>query len=127
MKKRVSPIPYKDLLMLGLSGISEWKNEREMFVPGGYFLEDCKCSFTAEFLDDGKYIMRCHDASGLKWWMYNYRYEERHGKSIWWRPNGVKQSEIYYKNGLKHGNYVDWDEGGHILLNNVYINGHLML
>ena len=43
----------------------------------------------------------------------------------WWRPNGVKDREGNYKNGVKHGLWVVWNNADHKKGEETYVNGVL--
>jgi protein TonB len=46
-----------------------------------------------------------------------------HGKQTYWNENGEISSEIYYKNGKKHGSFMTYWESGQLKRQDFYKNG----
>ena len=46
-----------------------------------------------------------------------------HGKQTYWNENGKISSEIYYKNGKKHGSFMTYWESGQLKRQDFYKNG----
>ena len=89
---------YKDLLILRLSNLTKWKNEKEMIIP-----EEMRGDFdwakTCEFLGDGKYILcRCW-RNGRPAWKEEYQNNQKHGLSFGWHKNGQPRWKEEYQNG----------------------------
>jgi len=139
-------IDYKELLILRLSHLTEWKNETEMIIPEemcGDFLRDNTC----EFLGDRKYIIRSYYENGRparkaeyqnglrhglsigwrengdKYWEREYQNDQRYRKYIGWHTNGNKYWEDEYQNDQLHGRSVDWDKNGNKISEMEYQNG----
>ena len=118
-------ITYKQLLILRLSNLTEWKNENEMLIP-----EEMRGDFdwaeTCEFLGDGRYILREYWKNGWLGWKTEYQNGQRHGKDIyWWWKNGNKRWEREYQNDQRHGKDIYWWENGNKLWETEYQNGQL--
>ena len=104
-------IPYKELLILRLSGLGEWKNANEMHVPK-YFTEgDTDCLFTYEFLDDGRHILRGYERDMV---LYEIPCigDITHGVVRWWYPNGKRYAVKIFENGKLQGEYLEWWDNG---------------
>jgi len=89
---------YKQLLILRLSNLTEWKSEAEMIIPKEmrrdyYWFETC------ELIGDGKYILRYYWSNGNKHWEAYYQNDQRHGKYICWKQNGDRYREEEWSNG----------------------------
>jgi len=115
-------VNYKDLLILRLSSIVEWKNEREMIIP-----EEMHRGFswydTCEFLGDGKYILRDYYKNGSPRRKEEYQNEQQHGFDLGWWPSGRPYWKIEYQNRLRHGYTIYWDESGNKYIDEEYKNG----
>lgn len=46
-----------------------------------------------------------------------------HGKQTYWNENGILHSEIYFKNGKKHGSFITYWENGQLKRQDFYSNG----
>ncbi|WP_456379351.1 TonB family protein [Lutibacter sp.] len=46
-----------------------------------------------------------------------------HGKQTYWNKNGILHSEIYFKNGKKHGSFITYWENGQLKRQDFYTNG----
>ena len=93
-------INYKQLLILSLSNITEWKNEREMIIPKE-MREDFGLANTCEILGDGKYILRNYYESGQLCWKEEYRNGQQHGFDLGWYENGQMWWKEEYQNGRR--------------------------
>ena len=93
---------YKQLLILRLSNLTEWKNETEMIIP-----EDMRGYFgwadTCEFLGDGRYILRGYYECGQLHREVEYRNGKLHGMDIGWHKNGRLWWKMEYQNGESVG------------------------
>ena len=79
--------PYKDLLILRLSGTAEWLNEKEMVVPKDMVNWEGH-SYTCEFLGSGRCILRGYHIDGSKCW------KEGHlNGQIQWSSHGYMDRE----------------------------------
>jgi antitoxin component YwqK of YwqJK toxin-antitoxin module len=47
-------------------------------------------------------------------------------KMMWWHKNGVRKVEIQYKNGKKHGSWLEWYSNGMIKKEKVYCRDKLV-
>ena len=103
---------YKQLLILRLSGTTEWKNEKEMIVPKDMMRDRPGFSFTCEFLADGAYILHGYYKGGNKYWQKDYQNNRSYKKSLGWYENGNRHWEIEYQNGQKHGIDIRWHRNG---------------
>jgi len=97
---------YKDLLILRLSNLTEWKNEKEMIIPEE-MRKDFRWATSCEFLGDGKYILRDYRENGNKRWEDEYQNGQLHGRSIDWKRDGNKLCEQEYNNGKLHRKVID--------------------
>ena len=79
---------YKQLLILKLSGVMDWKNEREMFIPQKMTDDNMSDSITCEFLGGNRYILRGYYKNKRTRWMSYYVGEEKHGLFRWWNKRG---------------------------------------
>ena len=117
----MKPTKYKDLLILKISEIAEWYNEKEMFIPrdmiSTWIWEDW--FYTCEFLGDGLHIFRRYHKDGSKLEEDGYKYELPHGKYIKWLRNGDKRFEKEYKDGHFHGKHIEYSY-------KIWKNGKLM-
>ena len=65
---------YKKLLILGLSGIARWKNEKEMIIPDGILNDWYGPNLTCEFLGDGRYMLRgYYDDGSIRFFGREYK------------------------------------------------------
>jgi len=95
---------YKQLLILRLSNLTEWKNEREMIVSdpkkmlGVSFASDL---VTCEFPDDHSgFVIHGYYKNKVK--LYRGEYNKsglKHGKSFGWREDGRPAWEEEYRDG----------------------------
>jgi len=102
---------YKQLLILRLSNLTEWKNEREMIIPEE-MRKDFGWAHTCEFLDDGKYILRCYYKGGHRQRETECQNGQRHGLDFYWYKDGQLYWKIEYQNGQSHGVGLGWWESG---------------
>jgi len=117
---------YKDLLILRLSNLTEWKNEKEMIIPSGMVIDWQECSFhTCEFFGDGRHKLRGYYENGDKGWEADYKNDRIHGRSDGWYKNGNKHWEYEYQNNLRHGRAICWCESGDIYTEEEYVDGGL--
>ena len=88
---------FHDVYIAKLSGIAEYKNEKEMWREDS---DDGK--FTIEFIDDSisKVIVRLYHENGNKYWERNYADGKLHGKHIGWYEIGNKRWEENYVDGI---------------------------
>ena len=116
---------YKQLLILRLSNLTKWKNEKEMIIPKE-MRRDFDWFNTCEFLGDGRCILRYYWENGQLHREIEYRNGLRHGKNIYWWKNGDKCWETQYQNGQKHGKSLCWYENGNKEGEAQYQNGKLV-
>jgi antitoxin component YwqK of YwqJK toxin-antitoxin module len=147
-------IKYDDLLLLKLSGIAEWKNNKEMRIPIEMTKYRNNDSLTCEFidLDNRRYIIRGrysdrlgtlfemeykdNNKDGKQTERYSsgeiqsqsqYKNGQEQGRFIAWHKNGNKAIEVNHdENGQWHGKYTEYDEYGNILIEQEYINGEFI-
>lgn len=48
---------------------------------------------------------------------------KRHGKSVWWYPNGQKWREVSYMHGEVDGEFIEWTPDGAIVAQETYQDG----
>ena len=104
-------LKYKDLLVLELSGTTEWKSDAEMIIPDDLTdgLMKNGWNYTCEFLGDGNYIIREYEYETQRVEEWYYR-DVLHGPFLLWNRHGVKIVEDYFKYNNLHGqsiNYLD--------------------
>jgi len=116
---------YKDLLILRLSNLTEWKNEKEMIIPNDMGIDFYTSSCTCEFLGDGRCMLRGYLRNGGIDWTAEYQNGQKHGKYIVWYSTGGKWYEQDYKNGQRHGKYMEWDKNGKKDIRTDYKNGQV--
>jgi len=116
---------YKQLLILSLSNLTEWKNEKEMIIPEEMRRDFNWCN-TCEFLGDGRYILREYWGNGQPRWKIEYQNGRLHGKAILWWENGNKRWEDEYQNGQRHGKDICWCENGDKRWEDEWENGKLI-
>jgi len=104
-------ITYKDLLIYKLSGITEWKNEKEMILPSEY-ISGAALHRTYEFLGDGKYVLREYFQNEQIFWKSEYQNDEAHGLYLGWHDNGQLHWRKELRNGHIHGIDVGWWRNG---------------
>ncbi len=46
--------------------------------------------------------------------------DKQNGKCLYWYSNGNKMIEGYYINGNKRGNWIEWDQGGKVIVKEFY-------
>lgn len=94
---------YKDLLIFQLSGVAEWKNEKEMIVPYNMKprldLMPASGIITCEFLGNNKYVLRNYYSDGFIYWRTEYKNEKRHGNCKGFSNDGDLLWDRTYKNG----------------------------
>jgi len=73
----------------------------------------------------GSYIVRCYNEYGSLWEETDYFQNQRHGRFIWYHPNGQKRWEKYYHQNLLHGKCVGWYPNGQIRWEKHYHHGQL--
>ena len=113
---------YKQLLILRLSNLTEWLNEKEMYIPGEMH-RDFNYAETCEFLGDGKYILRDYWKNGHLYWKREYHNGQIHGTNLGWHENGQPHWKAEYQNGLVHGLYLGWWENGNKRWEDEYQDG----
>jgi len=137
---------YKQLLILSLSGIAEWKNEKEIIIPKD-MAGDFELSDTCEPLGDGRYVLRDYRECGQLYWQTEYLNGRRdgldcswrdsgklwmrqeykngkfHGHSVVWYRNGQKKWEAWYENNRLHGTFNEWHEDGSVKVKTEYKHG----
>jgi antitoxin component YwqK of YwqJK toxin-antitoxin module len=119
-------INYKNILILKLSDLTEWKNKKEMIVPSDLVEEGwCSDYYTCEFFDDRKYTMRGFNGNWEEILKVDYQNNEIHGKYIMRYDNGIKQWEENYKNGVLDGKCAVWFKNGSKNWELEYSNGRL--
>ena len=140
---------YKQLLILRLSNLTEWLNEKEMIIPEE-MRKDFNWATSCEFLGDGRCILRrywengrlfrkteyqngkrhgldfCWHEDGQQWWETECKDGLKHGLSAWYYENGQQWEEAEYQNGLKHGLYLGWHKNGRLMWKQEYKNGKLI-
>ena len=97
-------ITYKNLLILKLSHLTEWKNDKEMYMPNDMVCYD-GAFFTCEFLGDRRYVLRGYYENGDIWWERNYKDGKLHGRTI-----------LRYVGGKKYWEDI-WEDGGLVEVN----------
>ena len=116
---------YKDLLILKLCHLTEWKNEKEMIIPeemcGDFGWEE-----TCEFLGDGKYIFRRYCENGQPRLKVDCQNGQRHGFSLGWWKDGQPKWKTEYQNGLRHGKDTWWCKDGSKWVEAEYQNGEFI-
>jgi len=115
---------YKQLLILRLSNLTEWKSEAEMIIPEE-MRRDFDWAKTCEFLGDGKYILRRYWEHGHPSWKEEYQNGQKHGLSFGWYENGHPYRKKEYQNGQLHGLSVWYYENGHPECKTEFQNGQL--
>ena len=55
----------------------------------------------------------------------NYSNGAMDGNWIWWRPDGIKDREGYYKTGVKHGVWTLWKNEDHKKNEETFVDGRL--
>ena len=96
---------YKQLLILRLSHLTEWLNEKEMLIPEE-MREDFGWAETCEFLEaSGKYVLRSYWGNGRLGWKTEYQNSRRHGVSLGWFENGQLNWKCEYQNGNRVRKY----------------------
>jgi len=113
---------YKQLLILRLSNLTEWKNENEMMIPKE-MRKDFGWAHTCEFLDDGKYILRCYYKGGHLYYKTAYKNDQLHGFNLGWYENGKPAWKAEFQNGLEYGAGLGWWESGQQWWEVEYQNG----
>jgi len=93
---------YKQLLILKLSGVVEWKNEKEMMIPEEMH-KDFDLYQTCEFLGDCRYILREYHKNGKLYRRAEHQNDQRHGKWISCYKSGQLMVEMEYRCDLRHG------------------------
>jgi len=110
---------YKQLLILNLSGICKYKNENEIFMS----LEDIPSTlyyryhidgagfdhFTAEFLDDGKFVIRSYMRDEREWLVWHDTYDGDYVHSVSFYSNGSKYREYTTENGSSIGSSITYN------------------
>ena len=119
-------ITYRDLLILKLSHLTEWKNETEMYVPNCMMEYYDSFSSTCEFLENGRYILRGYYEDGSKHYKDEFKYDERDGKYIEWYENGNKHYEMTFRDGKLNGKRFMWRESGYNELCEEHKDGKLI-
>ena len=105
-------ITYKNLLILQLCHLTEWKNDKEMYVPNDMMEKYAGAFFTCEFLGNRRYILRSYYENGSEAWEQEYKDGKRNGKHIGWYENRNKHWEEEYKDGKRNGKYISWYKNG---------------
>lgn len=55
--------------------------------------------------------------------MWEFRDGKRHGKSVWWYPNGQKWREVDYRDGVVDGLVMEWAADGTLARKDAYVEG----
>jgi len=116
---------YKQLLILRLSNLTEWKNEKEMIIPEE-MRDSFWCAETCEFLGDGKYILYRYYKNGQLHHRIEYQNNQLHGLYIGWYEDGSRRWQSEYQNNQLHGLSIGWYEDGDLLWKEEWKNGKLV-
>ena len=104
---------YKELLILRLSHLIEWKNEKEMFVPNNF--TGGSLTNTCEFLGNGRYIIRSYYNIKLYanklYAKKEYKNNLLNGLSLGWHENGQRRCRVEFRDGRK-GSTVHYYRNG---------------
>jgi len=116
---------YKQLLILRLSHLTEWRNIREMIIPKEMY-QDCNWTETCEFFGDGKYVLRGYWKNGQPYCKREYQNNQEYGLSLGWWENGQLYWKEAWENGQRHGLSLGWWENGQLYWKTEYQNGELI-
>ncbi|HEY5311937.1 MAG TPA: hypothetical protein VIK18_05435 [Pirellulales bacterium] len=78
----------------------------------------------ATFVDgqlQGKWVII--DAQQREVISWQYVHGKRHGKSVWWFPNGLKWREVNYREGEIDGDFIEWTPDNRLVAGEQYIDG----
>jgi len=81
-------ITYKQLLVLKLSGVIEWLNEREMIIPRDT-INWPGHHHTCEFFGDGRYTLRRYYENGRLYWEQEFLRDKPYGKYVEYCKDGL--------------------------------------
>jgi antitoxin component YwqK of YwqJK toxin-antitoxin module len=69
----------------------------------------------------GKWVIT--DAQQREVIRWQYVHGKRHGKSVWWFPNGLKWREVNYRDGEVDGEFTEWTPDNQLVASERYIEG----
>jgi len=113
-------INLHDILTAQISGIAEYKNEKEI-----WWKNDVGSPITVEIINTSteEYKIRRYYKNGTKHWERDYVKGQLHGKHIEWYKNGTKSQETDYVKGQSHGKHIEWYENGNKSWEVDYVKG----
>lgn len=110
----------RDATIAKLSGIGEWRNEKEM-----WWVDQRNAKITVEWLNDGRVAIK-------EYWVCNpesifvqkeYKDGVLNGKVSGFKVDGRPYFEQLFLDGKRHGNCYYWHENGMLEQEDIYRNG----
>lgn len=103
-----------------------WFNANEAQMLTGPMFQGFQPPFIAETtFEDGTIngVWKVIDSKNRKMLEWEFDHGERHGKSVWYHPNGQKRREVEYRDGQIDGLVVEWAADTRVTLREKYIEG----
>jgi antitoxin component YwqK of YwqJK toxin-antitoxin module len=104
-----------------------WYAPGEAPMLAGPIYKEFQPPFVAEAtFDDGVLhgTWKVFDVKNRKVSEWEFDHGDRHGKSVWYYPNGQKRREVDYRQGQIDGQVMEWEHGNKLVSNEKYVDGH---